>query len=106
MRTNRLLRAGIGFALVAVAAWLLGFLVTVVSMTQSFNAISDSPSAVVPDQVTRAVGFAFDATAISLAVAVPAGALALVLIVAGFIRGRRDRRQSESDKKRGRESSS
>ena len=97
IRTNRLLRAGIGFAVVAVAAWALGFLVTMVGMMQSFNALRDSPSAVVPDQVTRAIKFGFDANAIALAVAVPAGTLALVLIVAGFIKGSRDRRQSESD---------
>jgi len=96
-RKNRLLRTGIGFAVVAVLALALGFLVAVVSMTRSINEMPNSRSAAVPDRVTRGIEVAFDVTAVSLAVACSAGIIAVGLIVAGLVKAYRDRRRSASD---------
>jgi hypothetical protein len=91
-RANGLLWAGIGFAGLAVATYALNFLVTVVVMTQSFNAMSGL-SDVAPEEITRRMEFCLDFTTRTFAVAIPSAILAVGLILAGLVVGSRNRRR-------------
>jgi formate hydrogenlyase subunit 3/multisubunit Na+/H+ antiporter MnhD subunit len=92
MKMNRFVWAGVVFAMIAIAAWTVGFLTTFVMMMYTLN----TPGSPSEKDIASQFQSSFTVNMVALAVAIPAGLLAAGLLAAGLVKSYMDRRRPDS----------